>query len=53
MKYIIMQDVFFIVLLLVLAIPLGIYMYKVMIGERVFLSRVLEPVERFGYRLMG
>ncbi|WP_261983445.1 hypothetical protein, partial [Listeria booriae] len=30
MKYIIMQDVFFIVLLLVLAIPLGIYMYKVM-----------------------
>ncbi|HHQ0463196.1 TPA: potassium-transporting ATPase subunit KdpA [Listeria innocua] len=53
MKYIVMQDVFFIVLLLVLAVPLGIYMYKVMIGEKVFLSRVLEPVERFGYRLMG
>ncbi len=43
----------FVVLLLVLAVPLGIYMYKVMIGEKVFLSRVLEPVERFGYRLMG
>ncbi|MDE8570216.1 potassium-transporting ATPase subunit KdpA [Listeria monocytogenes] len=53
MKYIVMQDVFFVVLLLVLAVPLGIYMYKVMIGEKVFLSRVLEPVERFGYRLMG
>lgn len=53
MKYIVMQDAFFVVLLLVLAVPLGIYMYKVMIGEKVFLSRVLEPVERFGYRLMG
>ncbi|EAE2995238.1 potassium-transporting ATPase subunit KdpA, partial [Listeria monocytogenes] len=53
MKYIVMQDVFFVVLLLVFAVPLGIYMYKVMIGEKVFLSRVLEPVERFGYRLMG
>lgn len=53
MKYIVMQDVFFVVLLLVLAVPLGIYMYKVMIGEKVFLSRVLKPVERFGYRLMG
>lgn len=38
MKYIVMQDAFFVVLLLVLAVPLGIYMYKVMIGEKVFLS---------------
>ncbi|MBF2595526.1 potassium-transporting ATPase subunit KdpA, partial [Listeria welshimeri] len=53
MKYILMQDVFFLLLLLALAVPLGIYMYKVMIGEKVFLSKVLEPVERFTYRLMG
>lgn len=53
MKYIVMQDVFFLVLLLILAVPLGIYMYKVMIGQKVFLSKVLEPVERLGYRLMG
>ncbi|PZF87398.1 potassium-transporting ATPase subunit KdpA [Listeria ivanovii] len=52
MKYIVMQDLFFL-LLLALAVPLGIYMYKVMIGEKVFLSKVLEPVERFTYRLMG
>ncbi|MBC1814157.1 potassium-transporting ATPase subunit KdpA, partial [Listeria booriae] len=53
MKYILMQDVFFLLLLLALAVPLGIYMYKVMIGEKVFLSKILEPVERFTYRLMG
>jgi K+-transporting ATPase ATPase A chain len=33
--------------------PLGSYMAKVFSGERVFLSRVLRPVERGVYRLIG
>jgi potassium-transporting ATPase potassium-binding subunit len=33
--------------------PLGSYMAKVFTGERTFLSRVLHPVERGVYRLIG
>ena len=33
--------------------PLGAYMAKVFSGERVFLSRVLRPVERGVYRVIG
>jgi K+-transporting ATPase ATPase A chain len=33
--------------------PLGTYMAKVFSGERTFLSRVLHPVERGVYRLIG
>ncbi len=33
--------------------PLGTYMAKVFSGERVFLSRVLRPVERAVYRVIG
>jgi K+-transporting ATPase ATPase A chain len=53
MSYTIWQDIFFIVLLVGLSIPLGIYMYKVMTGQKVFLTRVLAPVEKGIYRLMG
>lgn len=53
MSYIIWQDVFFIVLLIGLSIPLGIYMYKVMTGQKVFLTRALAPVEKGIYKLMG
>jgi len=35
------------------AIPLSKYMAKVFSGERVFLSRILQPVERGTYRLIG
>src|ERR1035437_10353933 len=35
------------------AMPLGKYMAKVFSGERVFLSRVLHPIERATYRLIG
>ena len=42
----------YLVILVVLAIPLGRYMGKVMNGERVFLSRALVPCERFIYRVM-
>ncbi len=39
--------------LLVLAVPLGRYMARVFTGERVFLTRVLRPMERLVYRLCG
>jgi K+-transporting ATPase ATPase A chain len=35
------------------AVPLGKYMAKVFSGERTFLSRVLHPVERGIYRVIG
>lgn len=53
MSYIISQDVIFIVLLVVLSIPIGNYIYKVMTGEKVFLSHVFSPVERSIYRAIG
>ncbi|MFA6309381.1 MAG: potassium-transporting ATPase subunit KdpA [Clostridia bacterium] len=53
MNFIIIQDIVFIGLLIGISIPLGIYIYKVMMGQRVFLSFLLSPVEKFIYRLMG
>ena len=53
MNYVILQDAFFIVVLICLSIPLGIYINKVMTGQKVFLSRFLSPVEKFIYKLMG
>lgn len=53
MSYIILQDIFYIVLLIVLSIPLGIYIYKIMTGQKVFLTRVLAPVEKGIYKVMG
>jgi K+-transporting ATPase ATPase A chain len=52
-NFIILQDIVFISLLVGASIPLGIYIYKIMTGERVFLSFLLSPVERFIYRIMG
>ncbi|MGZ9222717.1 MAG: potassium-transporting ATPase subunit KdpA, partial [Anaerolineales bacterium] len=48
-----LQLIFYIVVLLALAKPLGSYMAKVYQGERTFLDRLLGPVERFIYRLSG
>ena len=45
-----LQMIIYCVILVVLAIPLGSYMGKVMNGERVFLSRLLLPVENLIYR---
>lgn len=53
MNYIIIQDIIFIALLIGLSIPLGSYIYKVMAGQKVFLSPVLSPVERGVYKVMG
>jgi len=50
-SFIILQDAFFIAVLAALSVPLGLYIYKVMDGRRVFLSRVLAPVEKAVYRV--
>ena len=48
-----LQLIFYMVVLLALAKPLGSFMAKVYQGERTFLDPVLGPVERFTYRLSG
>ena len=47
-----LQMIIYCVILVVLARPLGSYMGKVMNGERVFLSRLLLPVENLIYRVL-
>lgn len=53
MNNIVLEDIFYLVLLIGLSIPLGIYMYKVMTGQTVFLTPILSPVERVIYKIMG
>jgi len=44
--------VYFVVLIL-LAIPLGLYMAKVFQGEKTFMDKVMGPLERFIYLICG
>ncbi len=53
MIYVIIQDIVFILLLIGLSYPLGNYIYKVMFGQKVFLSRILSPIEIGLYKIMG
>ncbi len=48
-----LQLIFYLVVLLALAKPLGSYMARVYQGEHTFLDRVLGPVQRLVYRLSG
>ena len=48
----VLQYGLYIAILVLLAIPLGGYITKVMRGEKVFLTRVLAPCERGVYRLL-
>jgi K+-transporting ATPase ATPase A chain len=48
-----LQLIFYIVVLLALAKPLGSFMAKVYEGEHTFLDPVLRPIERLIYRLSG
>ncbi|RPJ26543.1 MAG: potassium-transporting ATPase subunit KdpA, partial [Chloroflexi bacterium] len=48
-----LQLIFYIVVLLLLAKPLGSFMARVYQGERTFLDPVLRPLERLIYRLAG
>ncbi len=50
---ILLQPVLYLLVLLLLVKPLGAFMARVYQGERTFLSPVLQPVERFIYRLAG
>ena len=47
------QIIFYLVVLLALAKPLGAFMARVYQGEPTFLDRALQPVERLIYRLAG
>ena len=49
----VLQVLIFLVIVLLLTKPLGLYMYKIFNGERTWLSPVFVPVERFIYRLSG
>jgi K+-transporting ATPase ATPase A chain len=44
---------FYFIILLLLVKPLGLYMWRVYEGETTFLNRIVGPLERFCYRLMG
>jgi K+-transporting ATPase ATPase A chain len=48
-----LQIILYVVVLLLLAKPLGSYMARVFQGERTLLSRVMGPVERLIYRILG
>ena len=49
----VLQVLIFLVIVLLLTKPVGLYMYKVFNGQRTWLSPVFVPVERFFYRLCG
>jgi K+-transporting ATPase, KdpA len=53
MSFILIQYFAYFVLLILLSVPLGNYIYKVMTGQKVFLSRVLLPAENSVYKVMG
>lgn len=42
----------YLIVLIALAVPLGIYINKVMSGKKVFLSRILEPCEKVIYKFL-
>ena len=44
---------FFLVVILLITKPLGIFMSRVFSGEKTFLDRVLRPIEKLVYRLTG
>lgn len=46
------QYTLYLVILVVLAIPLGAYIGKVMNGEKTFLSKICTPCEKLVYKLM-
>ena len=47
------QTGIYFVILLLLVKPLGLYMARVYQGETTFLDRLIHPVERICYRMLG
>lgn len=52
MRNVIIQMIIYVLILAVLSVPLGKYIGKVMNGEKVFLSRILSPMEKGIYKLL-
>ncbi len=52
MSNVAVQMIIYVVILVVLAIPLGKYIGKVMNGEKVFLSRIITPAEKGIYKIL-
>jgi len=50
---IIFSNLFYIVVLALLAVPLGKYIYKVMTGQKLLLSKIFAPIERAIYKVSG
>lgn len=48
----IIQYSLYLIILVALAIPLGKYIGKVMDGEKVFLSKIFNPIENFIYKIL-
>ena len=48
-----LQLVLYVVLLILITKPLGLFMWRVFDGERTFLTPVIGPLERVIYRLTG
>jgi K+-transporting ATPase ATPase A chain len=48
-----LQVLIFLLIVLLLTKPVGLYMYKIFNGERTWLSPVFVPLERLFYRLSG
>ena len=46
------QYILYLAILIILAIPLGAYIKKVMNGEKTFLSKILTPCENAVYKVM-
>lgn len=49
----ILQDIVYVMALIAIGYPLGCYIYKIYKGDPVFLTRILKPLERLIYRVMG
>ncbi|MDD3252901.1 MAG: potassium-transporting ATPase subunit KdpA [Lachnospiraceae bacterium] len=48
----VLQYALYLAILVILAIPLGAYIKKVMYGEKTFLSKILTPCEKAVYKIM-
>lgn len=48
----VIQYVLYLAILVILAVPLGAYIKRVMFGEKTFLSKVLTPCENLVYKIM-
>ncbi|MGJ8731095.1 potassium-transporting ATPase subunit KdpA [Listeria aquatica] len=53
MSRIVMQDIVFLLLLIALAIPVGIYIYRILTFKPVFLTKVIAPLEKLAYKMIG